>query len=103
MAKRISGGSTRNKSDSAGKRLGFKRLPTQRVKKGEIILRQRGTTWYPGNNVTMGRDHTLNANKSGMVESSIVRDRKSVRRMRRVISVVFVKNLNQLTFNERIR
>ncbi|KAK0532912.1 54S ribosomal protein L2 mitochondrial [Tilletia horrida] len=61
------GGSTKNNRNSAGKRLGVKRFGGQFVRAGEIIVRQRGTKWHPGDNVSIGRDHTLFATESGWV------------------------------------
>lgn len=57
MATKKSGGSSRNGRDSAGRRLGIKRNAF--VCAGDIIIRQRGTTYYPGENVGVGKDHTL--------------------------------------------
>ena len=59
MAHKKGGGSTRNGRDSNAKRLGVKRYDTQLVRAGSIIVRQRGTKIHPGNNVGLGRDHTL--------------------------------------------
>ncbi|MCK9187499.1 MAG: 50S ribosomal protein L27 [Candidatus Colwellbacteria bacterium] len=61
-------GSTKNGRDSQSKRLGIKRNNGQAVKAGEIILRQRGTKYMPGNNVGRGKDDTLFAKKPGVVE-----------------------------------
>ncbi|EPQ28467.1 uncharacterized protein PFL1_03770 [Pseudozyma flocculosa PF-1] len=61
------GGSTKNNRNSAGRRLGVKRHSGQYVQAGEIIYRQRGTSWHAGPNVAMGRDHTLFATSSGYV------------------------------------
>ena len=61
------GGTTKNNRNSPGKRLGVKRYGGQFVKPGEIILRQRGTSWHPGQNVKMGNDHTLYAVEPGYV------------------------------------
>ncbi|KAE8224706.1 hypothetical protein CF319_g2451 [Tilletia indica] len=61
------GGSSKNNRNSAGKRLGVKRFGGQFVRAGEIIVRQRGTKWHPGDNVELGRDHTLFATQSGWV------------------------------------
>ncbi|KAK0549036.1 54S ribosomal protein L2 mitochondrial [Tilletia horrida] len=61
------GGSTKNNRNSPGKRLGVKRFGGQFVKAGEIIVRQRGTKWHPGDNVRLGRDHTLYSTVSGWV------------------------------------
>lgn len=69
MAKKLAAGSSSNKKDSAGRRLGFKIFPESLVTAGSIILRQRGTKWYAGENVTMGRDHTLNATISGCIKA----------------------------------
>jgi|TARA_B110000263_G_scaffold170020_1_gene148112 large subunit ribosomal protein L27 len=59
MAHKKGGGSTRNGRDSESKRLGVKRYDTQFVTAGSILVRQRGTKIHPGNNVGLGRDHTL--------------------------------------------
>lgn len=68
MAHKKAGGSSRNGRDSAGKRLGVKRFGGQEVLAGNIIVRQRGTKFYPGTNVGIGRDHTLFATAHGRVK-----------------------------------
>ena len=68
MAHKKAGGSSRNGRDSAGKRLGIKAFGGQIVIPGNIIARQRGTTWHPGLNVGMGTDHALFAKAEGRVE-----------------------------------
>jgi large subunit ribosomal protein L27 len=67
MAHKKAGGSSRNGRDSAGRRLGMKLYGGQAAIPGMIICRQRGTTWYPGEGVGMGRDHTLFAVVEGRV------------------------------------
>ena len=67
MAHKKSGGSSRNGRDSQSKRLGVKKFGGERVLAGNIIVRQRGTTWWPGTNVGMGKDHTLFALTDGHV------------------------------------
>ncbi len=67
MAHKKAGGSTRNGRDSVSKRLGVKRFGGQRVKAGNIIVRQRGTKFHPGENVGCGKDHTLFALVEGQV------------------------------------
>ena len=67
MAHKKAGGSSRNGRDSAGRRLGVKLFGGQSAIAGNIIVRQRGTTWWPGANVGMGRDHTLFALADGAV------------------------------------
>ena len=67
MAHKKAGGSSRNGRDSAGRRLGVKLFGGQSVIPGNIIVRQRGTQWWPGSNVGMGRDHTLFALVDGNV------------------------------------
>ena len=67
MAHKKAGSSTRNGRDSAGKRLGVKRGDGQVVRSGTIIVRQRGSTFNPGENVGMGRDYTLFATADGKV------------------------------------
>ena len=68
MAHKKAGGSSRNGRDSESKRLGVKKFGDQAVVSGNIIIRQRGTTWHPGANVGMGTDHTLFAKVEGRVE-----------------------------------
>ena len=68
MATKKAGGSTRNGRDSAGKRLGVKRFGGELVQPGTIIVRQRGTKFHVGNNVNMGRDHTIYSLVLGKVE-----------------------------------
>ena len=67
MAHKKAGGSSRNGRDSAGKRLGVKKFGGQEVIGGNILVRQRGTKFYPGTNVGLGRDHTLFATAEGRV------------------------------------
>ena len=67
MAHKKAGGSSKNGRDTAGKRLGVKKFGGQSVLAGNIIVRQRGTKVYAGNNVGMGRDHTLFALSDGTV------------------------------------
>ena len=67
MAHKKAGGSSRNGRDSAGRRLGLKKSGGQAVVPGNILVRQRGTTYHPGENVGMGRDHTLFALVEGRV------------------------------------
>ncbi len=67
MAHKKSGGSSRNGRDSAGRRLGVKIFGGQTIKAGQIIIRQRGTKYYPGDNVGIGKDHTLYALSDGKV------------------------------------
>lgn len=67
MAHKKAAGSSRNGRDSAGRRLGLKKFGGQIVIPGNIILRQRGTKFYPGSNVGIGKDHTIFALKKGAV------------------------------------
>jgi large subunit ribosomal protein L27 len=79
MAHKKAGGSSRNGRDSAGQRFGVKRFGGQKVKAGNIIVRQVGTKIHPGTNVGMGRDYTLFAKIDGMVKFvRFGRDRKKV-------------------------
>lgn len=68
MAHKKGKGSTKNGRDSAGQRLGVKKFGGQVVKAGNILVRQRGTEFQAGDNVGMGRDHTLFAVADGRVE-----------------------------------
>ncbi|MBN1227572.1 MAG: 50S ribosomal protein L27 [Deltaproteobacteria bacterium] len=67
MAHKKAGGSSRNGRDSPGKRLGVKRYGGQNVSAGSILVRQRGTTFHPGNNVGLGKDYTIFAKIDGVV------------------------------------
>ncbi len=68
MAHKKGGGATSKNRDSAGKRLGVKVYGGQIAKPGNIIVRQRGTKFYPGNGTMLGRDHTIFAIKEGLVK-----------------------------------
>jgi large subunit ribosomal protein L27 len=67
MAHKKAGGSSRNGRDTAGRRLGVKKFGGEAVIPGNIILRQRGTQWHPGDNVGIGVDHTIYAKVAGTV------------------------------------
>lgn len=72
-------GSTTNGRDSAGKRLGVKRYGGQQVKAGEILVRQRGTSFHPGENVSVGGDYTLFSKIPGVVKfEHLNRKRKKI-------------------------
>ncbi|MBL4567392.1 MAG: 50S ribosomal protein L27 [Porticoccus sp.] len=71
MAHKKAGGSTRNGRDSESKRLGVKRYGGEQVTAGSIIVRQRGTRFHAGNNVGIGRDHTIFAKAAGEVKFTI--------------------------------
>jgi large subunit ribosomal protein L27 len=83
MAHKKAGGSSRNGRDSQAKRLGVKVFGGQGIAAGSIIVRQRGTQFHAGDNVGMGRDHTLYATADGQVKFEI-----SGAKNRRVVSVV---------------
>ena len=68
MAHKKAGGSSRNGRDSQAKRLGVKVYGGEQVNAGQIIVRQRGTRVHPGDNVGIGRDHTLYARVAGQVQ-----------------------------------
>ena len=67
MAHKKSGGSSRNGRDTAGRRLGVKKFGGETVIPGNIIVRQRGTKYHPGENVGIGKDHTIFATAEGKV------------------------------------
>ncbi|HAK98236.1 MAG TPA: 50S ribosomal protein L27, partial [Rhodobiaceae bacterium] len=69
-AHKKAGGSSRNGRDSAGRRLGVKKFGGEHVIPGNIIIRQRGTKWHPGDNVGIGKDHTIFALTEGKVSFS---------------------------------
>ena len=78
MATKKGASSTRNGRDSNAQRLGVKRFGGQLVNAGEILVRQRGTKFHPGNNVGRGKDDTLFALATGTVEFGVRHDRKIV-------------------------
>ncbi len=80
MAHKKAGGSSRNGRDSVSKRLGVKKFGGEQVLAGNIIVRQRGSTFHPGKNVRAGRDFTLFATEAGKVQFGIKgpRNRKTV-------------------------
>ena len=67
MAHKKAGGSSRNGRDTAGRRLGVKKFGGEQVIAGNIIVRQRGTKWRPGDNVGLGKDHTIFALIDGKI------------------------------------
>ncbi len=77
MAHKKAGGSSNNGRDSAGRRLGVKKSGGQAVIPGNIIIRQRGTKFYPGENVGMGKDHTLFAMAEGRVTFATKRNKRT--------------------------
>ena len=83
MAHKKGGGSTSNGRDSQSKRLGVKRFGGELISAGSIIVRQRGTEFHPGDNVGMGKDHTLFAKITGKVTFAIKGAQK-----RRTVSIV---------------
>ena len=82
MAHKKAGGSSRNGRDSPGQRLGVKLFGGQKIEAGNVIVRQRGTQFHPGQNVGMGKDHTLFALVEGVV------DFRQVRKDRTCVDVV---------------
>ncbi|MEJ0010558.1 MAG: 50S ribosomal protein L27 [Alphaproteobacteria bacterium] len=86
MAHKKAGGSSRNGRDSAGQRLGVKKFGDQSVVAGNIIIRQRGTTYHPGAGVGIGRDYTIFATIDGKVKFSKKKGDKNV------VSVVAAAN-----------
>ncbi len=79
MAHKKGGGSSRNGRDSNNKRLGVKKFGGEAVRSGNILVRQKGTKFYPGTNVGMGRDYTLFATVDGYVRfEHVTRSRKRI-------------------------
>lgn len=78
MAHKKGGGQTRKNRDSAGKRLGVKIFGGQKAQPGNIIIRQRGTNFYPGDGTMLGKDHTIFAIKEGIVKFRKNQSRRTV-------------------------
>ena len=83
MAHKKAGGSSRNGRDSESKRLGVKRYGGELISGGSIIVRQRGTQFHPGDNVGIGKDHTLFAKVEGTVQFTVKGADK-----RRVVNII---------------
>lgn len=88
-ATKRAGGSARNNRDSAGRRLGVKIYGDQRVKTGNIIVRQRGTVWHAGYNTGLGKDHTIFAKEPGYVKFY----KDPLQPKRQFVGVVFEKGI----------
>ena len=78
MAHKKAGGSSRNGRDSIGQRRGVKRFGGEKVRAGNILVRQLGTKFHPGKNVGLGKDYTLYAKIDGLVKFEKVNNRKRV-------------------------
>jgi len=78
MAHKKSGGTAQANRDSSGKRLGMKIFGGQKAFPGNIILRQRGTKFYPGEGVSLGKDHTIFALKEGLVSFTLKSSKKII-------------------------
>jgi large subunit ribosomal protein L27 len=78
MAHKKAGGSSRNGRDTIGRRLGIKKYGGETVIAGNIIVRQRGTQWYPGTNVGLGKDHTIFALIDGNVKFTRGKGNRSI-------------------------
>lgn len=94
MAHKKGGGSSRNGRDSNSKRLGIKKYGGEFVLSGNILVRQRGTKIKPGDNVGVGKDHTLFATSDGIVNFETIRDG------RKRVSVISLETLEQLAAQE---
>ena len=82
FASKVMAGSTNNTKDSAGRRLGIKRWGNSEVQKGDIIAKQRGFKWHPGNYVRSSKDHSIHSEVEGVVVWS--RDRYSYKKRPRI-------------------
>lgn len=89
MAQTKSGGSTKLGRDSAAKRLGLKVADGQTVKTGNVLIRQRGTKWYPGKNTDLGEDDTIFSLKDGVVKFTTERKKTFTGKLKK-ISVINV-------------
>jgi len=87
MSKKKAGGSTKNGRDSVAKRLGVKVFGDQKVAAGSILVRQRGTKFHAGENVGMGKDHTLFAKSNGTVKFT---EKRSIKYDGRKFKDIFV-------------
>ena len=97
MATKKGQGSAKNGRDSESKRLGLKRTEGQFVRAGNILVRQRGSTFYPGKNVNMGKDYTLHALIDGIMKFEIINKNK------KQISVYTEEDLKTKEQNEKTK
>ncbi|PHQ67069.1 MAG: 50S ribosomal protein L27 [Robiginitomaculum sp.] len=91
MAHKKAGGSSNNGRDSAGRRLGVKKSGGQAVIPGNIIIRQRGTKFFPGDNVGMGKDHTIFAKSEGRVTFTTKRNKRTFVSVQPALPVIAAK------------
>ncbi len=96
MAHKKGGGSSRNGRDSKSKRLGVKKYGGEFVRSGNILVRQRGTKIKPGDNVGVGRDHTLFATAEGLVLYETIQEG------RKRVSIVALETLEKLASQEEV-
>lgn len=96
MAHKKGGGSSKNGRDSKSKRLGVKKYGGEFVRSGNILVRQRGTHIKPGENVGVGRDHTLFATTDGLVLYETIQEG------RKRVTVVALETLEQLAAQEEV-
>ena len=96
MAHNKGGGSSRNGRDSKSKRLGVKKYGGEFVRSGNILVRQRGTKIKPGDNVGVGRDHTLFATAEGLVLYETIQEG------RKRVSIVALETLEKLASQEEV-
>jgi len=87
MAHTKAGGSTKLGRDSAAKRLGVKKFDHQTVNAGNVLIRQRGTKWYPGLNTKKGQDDTIYALKDGIVQFSIKKKKDFTGQTKKVLVI----------------
>ena len=90
MATKKAGGSTSNGRDSIGRRLGVKVLHNEPAKAGSILVRQRGQRFRAGDNVGMGKDHTLFAKVAGLVRMEKIRLEGTIKSKKRIRNVVHI-------------
>ena len=103
MATKKAGGSSRNGRDSAGRRLGVKKYGGQFVVPGNIIVRQRGTKIFPGQNVGMGKDHSIFSVVKGKVVAQISNDQiklSSGKAVEKKLSSKKIKNFKKVVKNK---
>lgn len=97
MAHKKGQGSVKNGRDSKSKRLGLKRSDGQFVRAGNILVRQRGSTFYPGNNVNMGKDYTLHALIDGIMKF------ENISKNKKQVSVYTEEHIKELKNKEKVK
>ena len=96
FASKMQAGSTKNTKDNAGRRLGIKKAGSNEVQPGDILARQRGFRWHPGNNTYIGKDHTIHSLVEGYVEFERSQRSWKLKKKKYIMHVIPKENANKV-------